>query len=280
MRALSFALAVALFGTTAAGSPGRQIIGSEQDHSVAAEATDCEHFYKTTFTKFRSQVNDQGQREINLTGISKLKVLASEEGGVSIRGWDRPFARLIICRFAVANTKTQAVRALGAINVSHAKGEIVAYGPRNDDTQGWWVNMILYVPRRATVDVRAANGGVAIRHMSGNVTAHATRGGISVAQSSGHYKISTASGGITLERVSGDVEAMSQEGAIALKIAPSETPSVEARIAEGGEILCTFRGCEGGQWTADRRVLRIGGGRPDIRLSTTAAPIIIGPVTF
>jgi DUF4097 and DUF4098 domain-containing protein YvlB len=187
---------------------------------------------------------------------------------------------LIVCRYAVSHTKSQAIRLLSNIQVSSRGGEIVAAGPANDDTRAWWVDMILYVPRRATVDVRAASGGVAIRNMNGSVTAYATSGGISVAQSTGHYKISTNSGGITLERVSGSVDATSKQGAIALKLPPDDVQTVEATIADAGEILCSFRGCEAGQWANDHRQLRLGAGRPDIRLSTTAAPIMIGPVTF
>ena len=280
MKTLVAALTVALTLSSTSAFAARQIIGSEQDHSLAGEATDCEHFYKTTFSNLPSQMNDQEQREIQLAGIDRLRVVASEEGGVSIRGWNRPYARLIVCRYAVANTKSKAIRLLGAINVTHDKGEISALGPPIDQTQAWWVNMILYVPRRATVDVRAANGGVAIRNMSGNVTAHATSGGISVAQSSGRYKISTNSGGITLERVSGIVDASSRDGAIALKLAPDETPDVEARVADAGEIFCQLQGCEGGLWAANRRQLRLGQGVPQYRLNTSAATILIGPVTF
>ncbi|HEX8411666.1 MAG TPA: DUF4097 family beta strand repeat-containing protein [Thermoanaerobaculia bacterium] len=272
--------AVMALALTVPALAARQIIGSEQDHSLAA-GSDCEGFFKTTFTSFREQLGDQERREIQLTGIDELRVTASEEGGVTIRGWNRPYARLIVCRNAVANTKAHASRVLSAVNVSHAKGEIAAYGPVNDDTQAWWVNMILYVPRRATVDVRAANGGVAIRNMSGSVTAHATSGGISVAQSTGRYKISTNSGGITLDSVSGVIEATSREGAIALRLPAPNEQTVEARITEGAdEIVCTVRSCEAGQWTANRRQLRIGAGVPDIRLLTNAAPIHIGPVTF
>ena len=280
MKNVLTALAVALALSTPAFA-ARQIIGSEQDHSLAGEATDCEHFYRTTFSNLPSQMNDQEQREIQLAGVDRLRIVATEEGGVSVRGWNRPYARLIVCRYAVANTKSKALRLLGAITVTHDNGQIAASGPVIDGTQAWWVNMILYVPRRATVDVRGSNGGIAIRNMSGNVTAHATTGGISVAQSSGRYKISTNSGGITLERVSGTVEASSREGAIALKLAPDEKlPEVEARIADSGEILCQLQSCEDGLWGPNRRQLRLGQGTPQFRLSTAAAQILIGPVTF
>lgn len=282
MRALLLVLfATATFASASPAVPGRQIVGSEQDHSLAgAEISDCVHFYRTTFTSFRAQQEAQEQREFPLTGIEQLKVTAGEEGGVTVRGWNRPDARLIVCRYAAAHTKAQAARILGSITVSHVNGEISASGPPIDTNSAWWVNMTLYVPRKASLDIRATSGGVAIRNMSGNVTASATSGGISVAQSTGRYKISTNTGGITLDRVSGDIEAGSQKGAIALKLPTPNGATVEAKIAQGGEIVCTLRGCESAQWGAGQRALRIGAGQPQIRLSTIAAPILIGPVTF
>ena len=274
-------LAMATIASASGAAPGRQIIGSEQDHSLAGvEISDCDHFYRTTFTSFRAQQHEQEQREFPLTGIAQLKITAGEEGGVTVRGWNRPDARLIVCRYAAAHTKADAARILRGVTVSHANGEVSASGPPIDINSAWWVNMTLYVPRKATLDIRATSGGVAIRNMGGSVTASATSGGISVAQSTGRYKISTRAGGITIDRVSGNVEASSQKGAIALKLPAISGQNVEAKITEGGEILCTLRGCEAALWGAGQRQLRIGAGQPQFRLSTVAAPILIGPVTF
>jgi hypothetical protein len=277
MRSLALT-ALLVLGAAFPASASRQIIGSEQDHSFAGDSGDCESFYKMTFTNFRAQLHDREQREIPLTNVEQLRVVASTEGGVSIRGWNRPYARLVVCRYAVAHTKEQATRLLAAIDVTHTSGEITAGGPPHDDTQAWWANITLYVPRRSSVDVRAENGGVAIRNMAGRVTARATRGGISVAHSSGHYKVNTGSGGITLERVTGNVDASSQNGAIALKLSTADVATIEAKISGGSEIHCTLPNC--GVWGADRKALRIGAGVPDIRLSTSDAPITIAPVTF
>lgn len=280
MRTLCLTLAVLLLVVTLpASATARQIIGAEQDHSLIPTG-DCDSFYRTTFTSFASQVHEQEQREIDLTGVSQLVVRASAEGGVSIRGWNRPSARLIVCRYAGAETKTQALRALAAISISHARGEIEAFGPPADQSQSWWVNMILYVPRRATVDVHATNGGIAIRNMEGRITAHATSGGISVAQSSGRYAITTDSGGITLDRVRGSIDATSRSGAIALKLEATAVPPIEARTADSGHILCQLKGCDNtaGSWAANRQQLRIGKGAPEIRLSNASAPITIGVI--
>ncbi len=281
MKVLLLALAASMAYATASARPQeRPIIGAEQDHSIADDGGDCQSFYRTTFSSFDAQVHDQQQRELNLEGVQHVRVSAAPEGGLSIRGWNKPGARLVVCRYAVANTKAHAARVLQSIAVSSRNGEISAAGPQMDETQAWWVNMTLYVPRRASVEVHAGNGGVAIRNMSGRVTAHATTGGISVAQSSGRYTITTETGGITLDRVTGLVDANSRDGAIAFKVASASMPSIEAKIADGGRILCTLKGCEEALATAGNR-LRLGGdGVPDIRLSSLGGSIWIGPVTY
>lgn len=281
MRALTLS-ALLLLGAAFPAHAARQIIGSEQDHSLAGNKGDCESFYTMTFSSFRAQMHDREQREIPLAGVDELRVTASSEGGVSIRGWSRPYARLVVCRYAVAHTKEQATRLLAAIDVSASRGEVVATGPAFDANQAWWANITLYVPRRAAVSVQAENGGVAIRNMSGRVSARSTRGGISVARSSGRYKVTTASGGITLERVTGSVDASSQNGAIALKLDARDVATIEARVTGESEIHCTLRNCGDGRgvWGTDRKALRIGEGVPDIRLSTGQAAITIAPVTF
>ncbi|HEX2835869.1 MAG TPA: hypothetical protein VHW00_22865 [Thermoanaerobaculia bacterium] len=280
MKRVALILSIVLFAAIPADAAlERQIIGSEQDHS-ADSAGDCEHFYKTTFTTFTQQVSDSEQRELSLTGAEpQLRVDASQEGGVSIRGWNKPFARLQVCRFAAANSREQAQRALGAITVSFANGRIEALGPQNDNTQAWWVNMTLFVPKGTYVDVRAKNGGVAIRNMNGRVKASATGGGISVVQSIGKYVISTDSGGITLDRITGRAEAYSRAGSVALKVQQSSTtaPKIEARTASA-HILCALKNCDAGlgKWAADKRSLTIGTAPPDFRITTTGSPIMIG----
>ncbi|HYK05006.1 MAG TPA: hypothetical protein VE974_24860 [Thermoanaerobaculia bacterium] len=281
MKALLLVCVASLAFATASARPlERQIIGAEQDRTVAAGGDDCESFFRTTFSSFAAQARAHEQRELDLSGVQQIRVAAAPEGGISIRGWNRSGAKLVICRYAAANTQEHATRALGAIHVSSRNGEIAVQGPQMDAKQAWWVNMTLYVPRRANVDVRAGNGAVAIRNMSGRVSAESATGGISIAQSSGKYSIRTDSGGITLDRVTGLVDAVSRGGAIAFKLAGTALPSIEAKTGEG-HIVCTLKGCEEATPTGGGgNRLRIGDGVPDVRLSSMGGSIWIGPVTY
>lgn len=276
---LAFVLAAMLVPRPVAAAVQRQIIGAEQNHALA-EANDCAHFYKTTFTTFRSQQHEQEQREFFLPD-RKLRIVASHEGGVSIRGWNRRYTRMIVCRYAVADSLTRAQQVLNSVSISSTGGEVLAAGPAIDDSQAWWVNMIVYVPRRTTIDISSTNGGIAIRNMTGRVTARATSGGISLAQSTGEVRISTESGGISLERVGGSVDATSRDGMIALKVERDEIPSLEARTDGQSHILCTLAGCGEGApaWSSGGKQLRLGPGIPGIRMKTSA-PIVIAPVAY
>jgi hypothetical protein len=270
MKRLLFVV-LAFFLATAAYAD-RQIIGGEQDHS-AAQASDCDHFFTTTFTNLPAEANEQEQRDISLNGVDQLRVVAGSEGGVSVRGWNKPNAKLIVCRTAVAESMLHAQKVLQSVSVTHHDGEILAKGPAVDTNQAWWANLILYVPRRTKLEIRAVNGGVALRNLSGKVSAKTTNGGISVASSGGDFKIETESGGITLDRVSGRVEAISHVGAIALKVADvAALPTIEAHTGGGGSIICNLT--NDGTWDSTRKMLRIGEGYPDVRLSTDSTIMI------
>jgi hypothetical protein len=281
VKALFLALVASMaFATASARSLDRQIIGVEQDHTVSGDSADCESFFSTTFTTFAERAHNQEERELDLSGIQQIRVTSAPEGGISVRGWNRATARLVICRYAVANTREHATKTLSAITVGSRNGEISAHGPQLDAAQAWWVNMTLYVPRRSNIDIRSVNGGVAIRNMTGRVTAQSSTGGISVAQSTGRYTIKTESGGITLDRVTGLVDATSRGGAIAFKVAGAAVPSIEAKTNDG-RILCTLKGCgETSVAAPAQHRLRLGDGVPDVRLSSSGGSIWIGPVTY
>ena len=237
--------------------PQRSLIVTSQDFSNLL-ADDCEHFHTRNVSSFPATSRSQEQQEMALQGIDILKIHNSEQGGVSIKGWDKPVARLTVCKEAVGFTQQQAARTLGAINISVRNGDINATGPEIDESQAWWVHMILRVPKSARLDITSSNGGIAIRNMSGRITARAKYGGISIATTSGK------------------IDATTENGPISVKL--DHDTSVEAQIADAGEILCSPRVCRAENYSANRKHLRIGSGAASFRLSTTSAPIVIDQV--
>lgn len=283
MRVLAGVLAGAFFALTIpadAAVSDRPLIVTSQDHSLGDNTDDCEHFHTRNETSLPAEATATEHRNLKLSGVDVVKVRASEEGGITVKGWDRPSARLTICKCAVAETQAQARHVLGDVKVASTHGEIFATGPEATQKQVWWVHMILRVPRTANLDVSSSNGGIAIRNMNSRITARAKNGGISLAHVTGEQKISTENGGISLEKISGKLEAATTNGPISLKIRDAAVPSLEAKTEETGEIFCRLTGCfDGlGTWAPDRKTLRLGTSTPTIRLSTGTAMIMIEQV--
>jgi hypothetical protein len=266
--------ATMLWAGLGAAATQRPLIVTQQDHSFV-DSDDCSSFYTQNTTSLPSQAATQEQRRVSLTGVDQLNVRTSNVGGVSVRGWDRPFARLTVCKYASALNVPLAERALQSVNVAVRPGEIIASGPELNETQTWWVHMILRVPRGANLDVLAANGGIAVRNMTGRITARATNGGISLASCAGDNRVTTENGGISLDKISGSIDATTQGGPISLKLRDVAIPALEARTED--EIVCKLKACSDA-WTTDHKRLRIGSASPHIRLTTSSAPILIEQV--
>jgi hypothetical protein len=275
---LAFGVSALIALPAAAAAPPRALILTLEARTLS-DTDDCEHFHTQNITSFPAQAHTEEQRDVPLSGIDLVKVRATESGGVLVRGWDRPVARLTVCKYAVGFTQPQADRSLSNVAVSVRNGEIAASGPDVDSSNVWWVHMILRVPRRANLDVASANGGIAIRNMLGRVTARATNGGISLASCAGENRLSTGSGGISLDSNSGSTEATTDNGPISLKLHRDHVlPTIDAHVDDDrGEIVCNMKACGDG-WTVGKRHLRIGSAAPFIRLATGRAPIVIEQV--
>lgn len=272
-------LAAALLSSgTAYAALDRQIVGAQQDHALTRNATvSCEDSFNNTYTLQPIRVGDQSRHEIDLRS-AVLDVRAINHGGVVIRGWDEPHVKMVVCRFAAANALDVAHDILERISVTSERGVIRAAGPAINETQTWWVNLTLFVPRRTTLTVQAESGGVAIRDMRARIQVTSGSGGISVARSSGRHTIRTESGGITIDRVTGSVDAQSKDGSIAFKLAASEIPSIEATTAGSGRILCVLDRCNDPLESLHRTSLRLGKSAPRVRLATGTGSIHISSV--
>lgn len=279
MKTVAAILATLALAISARGSAQRPLIVTTQEHALVT-IDDCSHFYAHTLTSFPAQAQSEEQVPVTLAGVGTMRVHGSDGGGVSIKGWDRPVARLTVCKYAVALNQVDAKQTLRDVTVTTHNGEVTAIGPPRDGERTWWVHMILRVPKRFAVDVASNSGGILIRNMEGHINARATNGGISVASCAGDSTLSTENGGISLEKITGRIDASSQNGSISLRLDQGDSSAIEAHTDDANEILCRAKVCESA--TASRsgggKVLRIGAAQPTIRLRSGGAPILIEQV--
>ena len=279
MKPVAVCFALLALALPAFGAAQRPLIVTTQDHSLVT-VDDCAHFYARTLTSFPAQAQSEEQLPVTLAGFDTVHVRGSEGGAVSIKGWDRPVARLTVCKYAVALSAVDAKKTLRDVHVTTHNGEIAPVGPKKDGQRTWWVHMILRVPKRFGVDVASTSGGIAIRNIDGRINARATNGGISVASCTGESTLSTENGGISLEKILGPMSASAQNGSISLRLDDGDTTPIEARTDDANEILCRAKVCQSAMSSRSGggKVLRIGQAQPMIRLFSGGAPILIEQV--
>src|SRR5713226_1818864 len=118
MRRSALLIAIVAMGWALGGSAATQrpLIVTTQDHSLV-DSDDCGTFYTQNTTSLPSQVTSEEQRRISLLGVDLLRVRTANAGGVSVRGWEKPFARVTVCKYAAALSEPQAQRALQSVGV-------------------------------------------------------------------------------------------------------------------------------------------------------------------
>lgn len=103
---------------------------------------------------------------------------------------------------------------LAGIRVSPQGSGVSFAGPAGGD---WLVFLIVRAPRDAAVDLEVKNGSIAVRELSGKVTARTTNGPISVVDSSGELDATAVNGPISLDGCTGTGKAKAVNGPISFE---------------------------------------------------------------
>lgn len=128
-----------------------------------------------------------------------IKVDGRQNGGVSVKGWDRPEILVRARVEAQAPTDAEAHALANQVRVETAGGNIYADGPQVRDKSWWSVSYEVFVPRRSDLELKAHNGGISISGVGGNLNFETTNGGVSLQEISGNVKGRTANGGLSVK---------------------------------------------------------------------------------
>jgi DUF4097 and DUF4098 domain-containing protein YvlB len=224
-------------------------------------------------------------REQTLASTRVIALDARGNGGVDVRGWDRPDVR-VRARIAVdAANEAEARTIASEIKLVAEGGRIRVDGPSRDRNwwggdRGWWVAFELEVPRSSELTVEATNGGISVRDVRGRMDVRTTNGGLNLMDVSGDIRGETTNGGVSVG-VTGDkwegpsLEVRTVNGGITLSLPASLSAELEARAVNGGinvDFPLTVSGLIGG-----RREIRgtIGAGGPRIRATSTNGGVTI-----
>jgi DUF4097 and DUF4098 domain-containing protein YvlB len=223
---------------------------------------DCQRLYDHSYFDHSVKLVAEDTQTLSRSSVNAINVEGSTNGGVSIKGWDRPDILVKACKLAAAESKEEAQALLNQVSISTEGGKIFSRGPDGSERgkHTWVVRFMIYVPRDLTVEASVHNGGLSLQNLAGRVNARAMNGGISLQSSGGMENVidlfaqnggialsktegrinaRTTNGGISLSGGSGEVKLESQNGGIVINLPESSWSgqSLEAHSNNGGLVL-------------------------------------------
>jgi DUF4097 and DUF4098 domain-containing protein YvlB len=215
-------------------------------------------------------------KEQTLPAGSAITVDGKQNGGISIKGWDR---NEILVRAKVetrAPTQAEANVLAQQVRIETATLNIHAEGPESRDDYQWYVSFEIFVPRRSDLSLTAHNGGISIRDVSGRIDFQTLNGGVSLSRVGGAVRGSTTNGGVHIElagpRWDGEeLNVRTTNGGVNLVMPDNYSAHLETSTVNGNvssdvplNVPMTSRGRMPKEISVD-----LGSGGPTIRATTT-----------
>jgi hypothetical protein len=207
-----------------------------------------------------------------------LNVDGMQNGGISVRGWER---NEILARYLIqtqAPTQAEADSLASQVRVNTSGGQIRADGPEAGDNAHWSVSYEIFVPRQSDLSLRTHNGGISISGVSGRITFEAQNGGVALEGLGGHVTGETVNGGLAVALTGrgweGEgIDVKTTNGGLALAIPDDYSAHLETGTVNGGFVVSSSiaevkRGTK-------QLSLNLGSGGRNLRIYTTNGGVSI-----
>lgn len=215
-------------------------------------------------------------KEQTLPAGGAITVDGKQNGGISIKGWDRSE---ILVRAKVesrAPTQAEADSLAQQIRIETAALNIHAEGPESRDEYQWYVSYEIFVPRRSDLSLQAHNGGIAISEVSGKIDFRTINGGVSLKRVGGAVTGRTTNGGVHVELAGGRWEGemlnvTTTNGGVNINMPDNYSAHLETGTVNGNvssDFALNVPLSERGRMPKEISV-DIGSGGPTIKLTTT-----------
>ncbi len=130
---------------------------------------------------------------------STVTVDARQNGGVSVKGWDRNEILVRARIQTAASSQGEADELAKQIRVETAGMKIFALGPESRRDYYWSVSYEIFVPRRTDLSLESHNGGISIADVHGKLEFSAVNGGVALKRVGGSVRGGTTNGGLMVE---------------------------------------------------------------------------------
>ncbi|HEX8890808.1 MAG TPA: hypothetical protein VF779_16780 [Pyrinomonadaceae bacterium] len=221
---LALACIAVLIATTAAFAQGNDTRYSlncnDQDNYGNSRARHCE------------------VKEQTLTA-GALDVDGAQNGGISVKGWDR---NETLVRYKIqtqAPTQAEADSLASQVRVNTSGGQVRAEGPETQNQAWWSVSYEIFVPRQSDVALHAHNGGISIGDVHGRISFETVNGGVSLRRLGGNVTGETVNGGLSIELAGTNwdgegLNARTTNGGLSVSVPENYSAHLETGTVNGG----------------------------------------------
>jgi len=222
-------------------------------------------------------------KEQTLPAVGQITVDGKQNGGVSVKGWDR---NEILVRAKIesrAPTQAEADSLAQQVRIETSALNIRAEGPESRDDYQWYVSFEVFVPRRSDLSLQAHNGGISISDVTGKIGFKTMNGGVSLKRVGGAVTGSTTNGGVHVELAgaSWEGEALNvttTNGGVNIVLPANYSAHLETGTTNGNvssDFQLNVPLTERGRLPKDISV-DLGSGGPTIRAMTTNGGVRLG----
>src|ERR1043165_6155340 len=192
LRHLSFVFA--LLAVAAASAVAQDKSNKTKFEKQSESSLECREYRNNDRLFGHCEIKEQ-----TLPAGGAITVDGKQNGGISIKGWDRNEILVRAKVEARAPTQAEANVLAQQVRIETAALNIHAEGPESRDDYQWYVSFEIFVPRHSDLSLTAHNGGISIRDVSGRMEFQTLNGGVSLSRVGGAVRGSTTNGGVHVE---------------------------------------------------------------------------------
>jgi len=209
---------------------------------------------------------------------STISIDGRQNGGVSVKGWDRNEILVRTRIQSAAPTEAEAKQLASQVRIETASANIFATGPDNRNDRWWSASYEIFVPRRSNLSLKTNNGGISITDVNGQLQFTAKNGGVSLKRVGGSVKGGTTNGGLNVvlagDRWDGEaLDVSTTNGGVSLSIPENYSAHLETGTVNG-HLNIDFPVTVQGNVTKELAV-NLGSGGATIRAMTTSGGVRI-----
>ncbi|HEX8920118.1 MAG TPA: hypothetical protein VF766_01490 [Pyrinomonadaceae bacterium] len=217
-------------------------------------------------------------KEQTIAATGTINVDGSQNGGISIKGWER---NEVLVRYRIqtqAATQAEADNLASQVRVTTAGGQIRAEGPEQSRNTHWSVSYEIFVPRQTDLSLQTHNGGISISEVRGRINFEALNGGVALHRIGGNVTGQTVNGGLSVELTGGNwdgegLNVKTTNGGLSVSVpdnysAHLETGTVNGHLVVSPSIAEVTR-------ETKKLSLNLGSGGTNLRIYTTNGGVSI-----